>query len=428
MSRPGPVYRVADLGPPAGTETILHADMDAFYAAVEVRRRPELRGKPVVVGGAGTRGVVAAASYEARRFGVYSAMPATRARRLCPDAVFLPPDFAEYTAESEAVRRIMESYTPLVEPLSLDEAFLDVAGAGRLFGDAMAIARAIRDRVRAERRLPVSVGVAANKFLDKLASREAKPTGAGAGAGIFCIPADAAVRYLHPLPVAALWGVGDATVERLDRLGIRTVADLDAVAPESLARVVGQAGARHLKALCAGRDDSPVVPRRDPKSVGHEETFEVDLTDPETIRAELRSLAERVATRLRRGRVSARTVTLKCRLPTFRTFTRSRTLAEATDTGPEIYTVACELYERLHLDRHAVRLLGISASGLVAGPPTRQLGFDPAPQWSPLMSAADAVRERFGDGAIEPARLLTRTAGRDHGHGTTAANEAPRWG
>lgn len=412
MSRPGPDYRVADLGPPAGTETILHADMDAFYAAVEVRRRPELRGKPVVVGGAGTRGVVAAASYEARRFGVHSAMPATRARRLCPDAVFLAPDFAEYAAESAAVRRIMESYTPLVEPLSLDEAFLDVAGAGRLFGNAMAIAYSIRDRIRAERRLPVSVGVAANKFLAKLASREAKPTGAGAGEGIFCIPAGAAVRYLHPLPVAALWGVGDATVERLGRLGIRTVADLDTVPSESLARVVGHAGARHLKALCAGRDDSPVVAHREAKSVGHEETFEIDLTDPETIRAELRSLAERVATRLRRGGVSARTFTLKCRLPTFKTFTRSRTLAESTDAGPEIYAVACELFERLHLDRHAVRLLGVSASGLVAGTPVRQLGFDPVPQWGPLMSAADAVRDRFGDGAIEPARLLARSTDR----------------
>lgn len=387
---------------------ILHVDMDAFYAAVEVRRRPELRGKPVVVGGAGTRGVVAAASYEARRFGVHSAMPATRARRLCPDAVFLPPDFAAYTAESDAVRAIMQAYTPLVEPLSLDEAFLDVSGAGRLFGDAIAIAHAIRGRIHTERHLAASVGVAANKFLAKLASREAKPTGAGGSTGVFCVPAGAAARYLHPLPVAALWGVGSATVERLGRLGVRTVADLDTIPLPSLERVVGPAAARHLHALCAGRDDSPVVPHRDPKSVGHEETFEVDLTDPDTIRAELRGLSERVATRLRRTGMSARTVTLKCRLPTFRTHTRSRTLPEPIDAGPEIYAVACELFERLRLDRHAVRLLGVSASGLVAGPPIRQLGFDPEPQWSPLMSATDAVRDRFGDGAIEPARLLVR--------------------
>lgn len=410
MSRPGPAYQVADLGAPTGRETILHVDMDAFYAAVEVRRRPELRGKPVVVGGAGTRGVVAAASYEARRFGIHAAMPATRARRLCPDAVFLPPDFAAYTAESAAVRGILESYTPLVEPLSLDEAFLDVAGAGRLFGDAMAIAYSIRDRVREERRLPVSVGVAANKFLAKAASREAKPARAGAATAIFCIPADAGTRYLHPLPVAALWGVGDATVERLGRIGIRTVADLAAAPHESLTRAVGPAGARHLHALSAGRDDSPVVPRRDPKSVGHEETFAVDLADPDTIRAELRGLAERVATRLRRAGLSARTVTLKCRLPTFRTFTRSRTLAEPTDAGPEMYAVACELYARLRLDGHAVRLLGVSASGLVVGAPVRQLTFDPVPQWSPLMSAADAVRDRFGDAAIGPARLLARAS------------------
>jgi len=409
VSRPGPAYRVADLGAPTGGETILHVDMDAFYAAVEVRRRPELRGRPVVVGGTGTRGVVAAASYEARRFGIHSAMPASRARRLCPDAVFLAPDFAAYISESAAVRAVMESYTPLVEPLSLDEAFLDVSGARRLFGDAMEIAHSIRERIRAERRLPVSVGVAANKFLAKLASREAKPTGAGAASGVFCIPCDAAIRYLHPLPVAALWGVGDATVERLDRIGVRTVADLAAVAPESLVRVVGPAAAEHLSALCAGRDESPVVAGRDAKSIGHEETFETDISDPDAITAELRSLAERVALRLRRAGVSARTLTLKCRLPTFRTFTRSRTLREPTDAGPEIYGVACELYDRLQLDGHAVRLLGVSASGLVSGAPARQLAFDSAPQWSPLMSAADAVRERFGDRAIEPARLLSRT-------------------
>jgi len=405
MSRPGPRHARADLGRPTGTETILHVDMDAFFAAVEIRRRPELRAQPVVVGGTGTRGVVAAASYEARRFGVHSAMPATRARRICPHAVFLAPDFEAYSAESRAIRAIFESYTPVVEPLSLDEAFLDVTGARRLFGDAVAIATMVKERIATERGLPASVGVASNKFCAKLASREAKPPD---GPGVYCVPAGREAEFLHPLPVGALWGVGDKTVTQLDRLGIRTVADVLSVPHESLARVLGRTSAAHLRNLAHGQDDTPVVVAREPKSVGHEETFQVDLTDMEVIRIELRRLSERVADRLRHAGMSARTVTLKCRLPTFRTLTRSLTLDEATDAGPEIFTVVCDLYTRLQLDRHAIRLLGVSASGLVPGRPDRQLGFDPAPQWDALMSAADAVKARFGDRAVGPARLISR--------------------
>nr|BFE75319.1 hypothetical protein GCM10020092_086200 [Actinoplanes digitatis] len=275
---------------------ILHVDMDAFFAAVEVRRRPELRGRPVVVGGVGPRGVVSSASYEARRYGVRSAMPAGRARALCPHAVFLPPDFTEYSAASDAVMRIFRDVTPLVEPLSLDEAFLDVSGAQRLLGRPAAIARDIRARVAEEQRLTCSVGVAPSKFVAKLGSTRAKPD------GMIVVPAGQVLDFLHPLPVGALWGVGERAAETLHRLGLMTVGDLAAAPPRMLRGALGEASAAHLHELSWGRDPRRVVPEQAEKSIGAEMTYDTDVTDPATIRRSLLALADKVGVRLRAER------------------------------------------------------------------------------------------------------------------------------
>src|SRR5689334_2301975 len=336
---------------------MLHVDMDAFYASVEVRRRPELRGKPVVVGGAGPRGVVSAASYEARRFGVRSAMPGARARRLCPHAVFLPPDFSAYTAASRAVMAVFRDVTPLVEPLSLDEAFLDVAGAVRLVGPPAAIAALIRRRILDEQRLTCSVGVAPTKFVAKLASTRAKPD------GLVVVPADRVLDYLHPLPVEALWGVGERSAETLRRLGLARIRDL-AQAPIGMLRsALGDAAATHLHELAWGRDPRPVVPEQVEKSIGAETTFDVDVADPDVIRRALLSLAGKTAARLRQSGNAGRTVVLKVRLADFRTLSRSRTLPAATDVTQEIFQTAWGLFEALRPgDR--IRLVGVRVEGL----------------------------------------------------------------
>ena len=379
--------------------------MDAFYASVEVRRDPRLRGRPVVVAGSENRGVVLSASYEARRYGVRSAQPTAQARRLCPEGIFLAPELSSYRDESVAIREIFASYTPLVEPLSLDEAFLDVAGARRLFGDAVAIGTRMRCRIAEERRLVASVGVASTKLLAKLASRAAKPD------GLLHVPPGDELAFLHPRRVGDLWGVGAASLEVMDRLGIRTVGELAATPVETLQRAFGRAAGSQLHALAHGRDDRDVVVDREPKSIGHEDTYPVDLADTGAIRTELLRLSDRVATRLRRNGFAGRTVTLKCRLANFATSTRSRTLREPTDAAPELYAVAVELYGRLHLERPAVRLLGVSVSNLVrvCGPVARQLSFDTAetdPGWQELLDVTEAVRARFGDTAVAPAALL----------------------
>jgi DNA polymerase-4 len=381
--------------------TMLHVDMDAFYASVEVRRRPELRGKPVIVGGAGPRGVVSAASYEARKFGVRSAMPGARARRLCPHAVFLPPDFTEYTATSRAVMSIFRDVTPLVEPLSLDEAFLDVAGAVRLLGPPAAIAASIRRRVLAEQRLTCSVGVASTKFVAKLASTRAKPD------GLVVVPADRVLDYLHPLPVEALWGVGDRSAETLRRLGLMTVRDL-ADAPVGMLRsALGEAAAAHLHELAWARDPRPVVAEHVEKSIGAETTFDVDVADPDLIRRALLALSEKAAGRLRQAGQTGRTVTLKVRLADFRTLNRSRTLPVATDVTREIFQIAWNLFEVLRPgDR--IRLVGVRVEGLADsdGSP-RQLTLGERDHgWREAERAADAAAARFGNGAVRPASLL----------------------
>jgi DNA polymerase-4 len=380
---------------------MLHVDMDAFYAAVEVRRRPELRGKPVIVGGAGPRGVVSSASYEARTFGVRSAMPGARARRLCPGGIFLPPDFAAYTAASRAVMAIFRDVTPLVEPLSLDEAFLDVAGAVRLLGRPAVIGAAIRRRVAEEQSLTCSVGVAATKFIAKLGSTRAKPD------GLVVVPAARTLEYLHPLPVGALWGVGEKSEEALRRLGLRTVRDVAEAPLGLLRRALGESAATHLHELAWGRDPRPVVPHQPEKSIGAETTFDTDVADPQVIRRALLALSGTTAGRLRRAGQAGRTITLKVRLSDFRTLNRSRTVGAATDVSREIFETVWSLFTAL-APGERVRLVGVRVDGLGgAGEAPHQLSLgERETGWREAERAADAAAARFGAGAVRPASLL----------------------
>ena len=381
---------------------ILHADMDAFYASVELRDQPGLRGRPVVVGGLGTRSVVLSATYEARAFGVRSAMPVGRARRLCPEAVFIPPRHRLYAAVSREVMAIFRAVTPEVEPLSLDEAFLDVSGARRRLGPPRAIAELIRRQVREQQSITCSVGVAPVKFVAKIASARCKPD------GLLVVPAAGILDFLHPLPVTALWGVGDKAADVLSRLGLRTVGDLARVPAATLRRELGLPG-EQLHALAWGRDTRPVTPQREEKSVGAEETFPADVDDPEVIRNELLALSGRTAQALRAAGCVARTVTVKLRLASFKTITRSRTLPEPTDVAREIYATACALYEGSGLDRRArLRLVGVRAAGLrPAAGATRQLAFDERPAgWREAEQAVDRISQRFGTGAVRPAALF----------------------
>ena len=395
----------AGFGPDADDTgcVILHVDMDAFYASVEVRRRPDLRGKAVIVGGAGPRGVVSSASYEARRFGVRSAMPGVRARRLCPQAVFLPPDFDEYARASRAVMRIFREVTPLVEPLSMDEAFLDVAGSQRLLGPPARIAASIRARVAEEQSLPCSVGVAPSKFVAKLASTRAKPD------GTVVVPAARVLDFLHPLPVGALWGVGERSAEVLHRLGLRTVGDLAAAPVGMLRSALGEAAAQQLHELAWARDPRAVVPEHVEKSIGAEVTFDVDVDDPVIVRRTLLALARRAAGRLRGAGQVGRTVSIKVRLADFRTLSRSRTLSGPTDVTNEIFETAWALYDVLRPgDR--IRLLGVRIEGLLdADRAPRQLELGTRERgWAEADRAADAAIARFGAAAVQPASLLVK--------------------
>ncbi|MGH2724189.1 MAG: DNA polymerase IV [Actinomycetota bacterium] len=382
------------------SEPILHVDMDAFYASVEVLKDPSLAGAPVVVGGPGPRGVVMSASYEAREFGIHSAMPSARARRLCPGVVFVKPDFASYRAHATRLREILLGFTPLVEPLSLDEAFLDVSGATTLFGPPREIADRIRAEVRRQLSLSCSVGVAPNKLLAKVASARAKPD------GLLVVPAGEALAFLHVLPVTSLWGVGERTHEVLSRLGVRTVGELAELSTRILERVLGDGPARHLAGLAAGRDDRTVIPYEPPKQVSHEETFDHDLDQEGTVMRELLRLSFRVAARLRREGFRARTVVLKVRLASFTTLTRSRTLPDPTDVGTALYATAAELYRSVPgAGRRRVRLLGVAGSSLVpAG--AEQLALLRAGRWNDAERALDRIEGRFGSGVAFPATLL----------------------
>ncbi len=389
-------------------EPILHVDLDAFYASVEILKDPSLVGRPVVVGGAGGRGVVMAASYEARKYGIHSAMPSVRARRLCPDAVFLPPDFESYKAHSNRFREVLLSFTPIVEPISLDEAFLDVAGAVMLFGQPEDVASKIRKEVASEVGVTCSVGVASTKFVAKLASEQAKPD------GLVVVPRDGVLPFLEPLPARALWGVGEKTVETLSKLGVKTVGDLARTPSLVLERLLGAASADHLSELTRGIDERQVVPYERPKSVSHEETFSSDLDAEEDVLREALALSQKVGARLREDGYHARTIVLKVRLANFTTLTRSRTLAVPTDVAADIYHVACEQYRALPGARRRVRLLGVQATGLVpAG--AEQLALLRGERWGDVERAVDLIELRFGKGAALPAALLDRRRGSRQG-------------
>jgi len=376
---------------------ILHVDMDAFYASVEQRDRPELAGQAVIVGGdPDRRGVVSAANYEARRFGVHSAMPAATARRLCPHGVFLRPHIDHYAAVSREIREIFGRYTPLVEPLSLDEAFLDVGGSEGLFGPAPEIGRRIKREIRDELKLVASVGVAPNKFLAKIASDLKKPD------GFVVVQPDRVQAFLDPLPVSRLWGVGKAGGRSLEGLGVRTIGQLRRLPADVLTARLGSMG-EHLWRLARGIDQRPVVPDHQAKSISHETTFAVDVADPEVLRAWLLELVEQVARRLRRHGLRARTVELKVRFPDFRTITRSQTLPEPTNVTAELWQTAVAILEgRLPRPCPPVRLLGFGTHGLDAsGRVQRHLFDEPARQrQSQLDAATDAIQARFGIGAI----------------------------
>jgi DNA polymerase-4 len=402
---------------------ILHVDMDAFYASVEVLDDPTLAGQAVIVGGIGRRGVVASCSYEARRFGVRSAMPTSQARQRCPNGTYLPGRFERYGEVSRALHDVFEAFSPLVEPIALDEAFLDVRGVTRLFGPPRAIAEAIRARVLAELGLSCSVGVGPSKMIAKLASEAAKPTvtgrGVSPGPGVVVVEAEGQLAFLHPLPVRALWGVGPATAERLRRLGVLTVGQLAAIPASTLETAVGRAAGRHLALLAQGIDDRPVVAERPLKSVGHEETYAHDRFELADLHREVVRMSDSIADRARKAGVGGRTVTLKVRWGDFTTITRSRTVTEALCDGPAIARVAAGLLEEVDLTP-GVRLLGVSISnlsglGAEAGLEQLRLGLDPpAPESAPtsparrraVAGALDAVRDRYGRAAVGPAALL----------------------
>jgi DNA polymerase-4 len=410
---------------PSTDRTILHVDMDAFFVSVELLDAPELRGHPVVVGGDGPRGVVAAASYEARAFGVHSAMPAVQARRLCPHATFLAGRYERYAQVSRRVMAIFGSFTPLVEPLSLDEAFLDVSGALRVHGRGAAlsggeIGRHIRRRVLDEEGLTCSVGVATNKFVAKLASEAAKPRASAGGPvpgeGVTVVDGDEVLAFLHPLPVGALWGVGPATLARLSRLGVVTVGDLARIPRDVVAHTLGQAAGHHLHALAHGVDERPVEPDQRAKSVGHEETFATDRYTAREVQRELVRLADAVAGRLRRHGLAGRTVTVKVRFSDFRTITRSLTLPGPVDSGGALLEAARSLVADVD-PSPGVRLLGLSTSNLRQGAAEQLTLLDGPRRAGPGVAAADRqetdqavdrIRERFGAGAIGPATVAHR--------------------
>jgi DNA polymerase IV len=379
-------------------EHLAHIDMDAFFVEVERRRQPTLRSVAVVVAGLGGRGVVTSASYEARRCGVTSGMPTAHARRLCPQARFLPPDHRVYTAASEEVFAVFGDFTPLVEPLSVDEAFLEIGGLRLSYPSPEEVGRALRRAVRERTGLPASVGLATNKLLAKLASRAAKPD------GLFLVRAGQETAFLHPLPVRALWGVGEATHARLEELGVHTVGDLAALPRELLERRLGPAVGSHLGDLAAGRDERPVEPGGPAKSASVEETFASDLGERGDLERELLRLADRLAERLQRMGTKARTVALKVRFADFTTITRHQTLPEPVATAQDLYRAALELLDRASPGRRKVRLLGLGGEGLGAAAAPRQLALEPA-RWEEVEAAIGKARERFGRDAVRRARL-----------------------
>jgi DNA polymerase IV len=381
------------------TRTILHVDLDAFFAAVEQRDRPELRGKPVIVGGGGPndRGVVSAASYEARRFGVHSAMPLRQAGRLCPDGVFLPVDGAKYQSASRDVMAVLRRFTPLVEPISIDEAFLDVTASRKLFGDGETVGRRIKAAVRDEVRLTISVGVASTKLVAKIASDLRKPD------GLVVVPPGEEAAFLAPLPISRLWGVGEQTAAALRDYGVQTIGQLAALDPEVLVRRFGKHGGS-LAARARGEDADPVADRAEAKSIGHEHTFDRDTADRDTIERTLLAMSEGVAGRLRASGVKAGTISVKIRDSTFHTITRQRTLPAPTDLTDPIWKTALDL-ARPEVRGIRVRLLGVTASNL-GSPDQLALFGEGDERVRRTVEAADELRRRFGERAVTRARLI----------------------
>ncbi len=393
--------------------TVLHVDMDAFYASATLLSHPELVGTPVIIGG-GNRGVVLSATYEARRFGVTSAMPMARARRLCPQATVLAPEHRLYSAISSAVMETFRSVTPVVEPLSLDEAFLDVSGAVRRMGSPASIGQHVRDTVHDEQGITCSVGVAPTKFVAKLASALAKPD------GMVVVPRDEVVPFVQQLPVGAMWGVGERTEEALGRLGLRTVADIAHTPLATLERALGDATGRHLHELAWGRDPRPVEREQREKSIGSDQTFEYDIDDATEIHRRLLALSERTAARTRAAGLTGRTVTLRVRFSDFTTITRSRTLREPTDSGRAIHEAAVGLFDALGLQRARIRLVGVRLEKLVEADraPIQGVIGEPEHGWRDADRAVDRARSRFGSGSVRPASLIERD--------TSASAQRPR--
>ncbi len=389
---------------------ILHLDMDAFYAAVEVREDPALAGKPLIIGHRGRRGVVSTCSYEARVFGVHSAMPSVTAQRLCPDAVWLPGRMSLYVEVSRSIRSILRDCSPVVEPLSIDEAFIDLTGIAADLDAGREIGRRLKRRILDEQRLTASVGIAPNKFLAKLASDMEKPD------GLVVLPYEDLPQRLWPLPVRRLWGVGPRTGERLERGGIHTVGDVLRVPESGLAALVGAGAAAHLRELARGEDERRVQPHRAAKSISEERTYRTDLTEPDDIDRALLARAEGVARELRREGLEARTVQLKVRSGDFTTWTRSTTLPSPTTLAEPIVEAARAMFrERIRLAGRGVRLLGIGVSGLARhGSGQASLFDDPDRERARrLARASDAVRDRMGERAITRARLLRRRRDED---------------
>jgi DNA polymerase-4 len=373
--------------------------MDAFFASVTERDHPELKGKAVVIG-AGVRGVVTSANYEARKFGIKAAMPVGRAQRLAPHAIFIPPDHKRYSEVSEHIMEIFHSFTPLVEPISLDEAFLDVTKAKRLLGDGRAIATAIRAKVEEQEGITCSVGIASSKFIAKLASQRCKPN------GMLEIPDDRVLTFLHPLPVSALWGVGPKTNEALERLGLHTVGDIAQTPEQTLIRALGQAAGQSLYELAWGRDDRDVIPEEPDKSISAAETFDRDIDDPEIIAKEILRMCERASSRMRQRSLFAKTITLKIRFADFTTINRSKTLPLPIDTTHEIYEIAKGLYEALAIGRARIRLVGVSLDNLHTDSHEQLVLGARESSWRELQEGIDAAKARFGSDSVRPGRLI----------------------
>jgi DNA polymerase-4 len=383
---------------------ILHVDMDAFYASVAELDHPEYKGKALVVG-AGTRGVVLSANYEARKFGIRAAMPVGRAKRMAPHAIFIAPEHHRYSEISERVMAIFHSYTPLVEPISLDEAFLDVTGSQKLFGTGREIAAKIREQVEKEEGITCSVGLAQSKFIAKLASQHCKPN------GMLEIKPDRILEFLHPLPVRAIWGVGPKTAESLERLGLHTVSDIAHTPRATLIRALGESTGASLYELAWGRDYRDVIPDEPEKSIGNEETFSEDLDNPEEILREFLRMTEKATARLRERSLFAKTISIKIKFADFSSLTRSKTVPIAIDNTHDTYEVVKALYLALRNEGARIRLVGVSFSHLQEGAPVQlELGARER-GWREADTAIDRAQARFGRGSVRPGRLISPESG-----------------